>query len=293
MRVALHVGTCVGGIVGVSNPRYHLFGKHVDIVMNMEPCGTRHGVVVSSAFLRLLASGNEVVTEVPHAHASERCMDQKAADTVLLHHPASLRATTPLSPFQGNRMSRLQRSFKHLSFQSRRQTNEDQMVDPVAMCALAQKLLQRQEAQAVSLSQAPLPATELQIPLQENSLESKSPDFKLPIPLPGVPSRPSGSSDALVPSATLGNLSVAPDVHGGARRRMEQGVQRNVADGNYELKEYKCSDQRKWSALTSIIFDGQDDFTRSISGTLRAATASADPLAVLPLYIMSEISMRV
>ena len=63
------------------------------------------------------------------------------------------------------------------------------MVDPVAMCALAQKLLQRQEAQAVSLSQAPLLATELQIPLQENSLESKSPDFKLPIPLPGVPSR--------------------------------------------------------------------------------------------------------
>jgi len=144
---------------------------------------------------RLLASGNEVVTEVQHAHASAGCMDQKAADTVLLHHPASLSATTPLSPFQGNRMSRLQRSFKqsfkHLSFQSRRQTNEDcsQMVDPVAMCALAQKLLQRQEAQAMSLSQAPLLATELQIPLQENSLESKSPDFKLPIPLPGVPSR--------------------------------------------------------------------------------------------------------
>ena len=28
--------------------------QHVDIVMNMEPCGTRHGVVVSSAFLRYL-----------------------------------------------------------------------------------------------------------------------------------------------------------------------------------------------------------------------------------------------
>ena len=43
------------------------------------------------------------------------------------------------------------------------------MVDPMAMCALAQKLLRREKALPVLLSVAPLPDTEVQNQLRENS----------------------------------------------------------------------------------------------------------------------------
>ena len=45
MRIGLHVGSCIGGIVGERNLRYHLFGNTVDVVMAVESCGTTNGVV--------------------------------------------------------------------------------------------------------------------------------------------------------------------------------------------------------------------------------------------------------
>ena len=77
-----------------------------------------------------MASGNEVISEEQ-----------------LLHHPASFSATASAS-LQTNRLSQLQRSLKHLSFMARGQEVKKDaaaMVDPMAMCALAQKLLRRQE----------------------------------------------------------------------------------------------------------------------------------------------------
>jgi hypothetical protein len=71
MRVALHVGRCIGGIVGRQNPRYHLFGPQVDIVMKLEPCGTTAGVVVSSAFAALLSSGLGVSVSEEEAHRGQ------------------------------------------------------------------------------------------------------------------------------------------------------------------------------------------------------------------------------
>lgn len=61
MRVAVHVGKCVGGIVGNKNPRYHLFGKAVDVVMKMESCGTAAGVIMSTGQHDSKLSGNAVV----------------------------------------------------------------------------------------------------------------------------------------------------------------------------------------------------------------------------------------
>ena len=123
---------------------------------------------------RLMASGNEVISEEQ-----------------LLHHPASFSATASAS-LQTNRLSQLQRSLKHLSFMARGQEVKKDaaaMVDPMAMCALAQKLLRREKALPVLLSVAPLPDTEVQNQLRENSWDSKNPHSTLLIPLPGVPSR--------------------------------------------------------------------------------------------------------
>ena len=57
MRIAVHAGNSLGGIVGCKSPRYHLFGRSVDVLMKLEPCGTTSGVIMSNAFLHLLASG--------------------------------------------------------------------------------------------------------------------------------------------------------------------------------------------------------------------------------------------
>ena len=56
MRISLHCGPVIAGIVGVKNPRYHLFGPNVDAVMALEAAGDPQGVVVSNAFHELFFS---------------------------------------------------------------------------------------------------------------------------------------------------------------------------------------------------------------------------------------------
>ena len=82
MRIAVHVGGCVGGIVGKVNPRYHLFGQTVDAVMKMEPCGSTDGVVLSAGYVRLLAGGLSLHSQSWHPMPSRGARRARATKDV-------------------------------------------------------------------------------------------------------------------------------------------------------------------------------------------------------------------
>ena len=48
-RIGIHYGPCIGGIVGIKMPRYHLFGSHVQIAQMLEQCGSEDCIHMSSA----------------------------------------------------------------------------------------------------------------------------------------------------------------------------------------------------------------------------------------------------
>eukprot|EP00282_Hemiselmis_andersenii_P027101 CAMPEP_0169482866 /NCGR_PEP_ID=MMETSP1042-20121227/30915_1 /TAXON_ID=464988 /ORGANISM="Hemiselmis andersenii, Strain CCMP1180" /LENGTH=322 /DNA_ID=CAMNT_0009597785 /DNA_START=31 /DNA_END=1001 /DNA_ORIENTATION=- len=47
IRVGIHYGPCVGCIVGLQMPRYHMFGSTVDVAQLLEQSGSTSGVVLS------------------------------------------------------------------------------------------------------------------------------------------------------------------------------------------------------------------------------------------------------
>jgi len=55
----MHVRITLGGIVGNSFPRYHLFGPHAKMSAVLEQAGSPLGAVVSDAFRRLLMQPEE------------------------------------------------------------------------------------------------------------------------------------------------------------------------------------------------------------------------------------------
>jgi len=62
LRCGLHVGPVLGGIVGSMMPRYHLFGKHVQIVQLMEQMGVPCEVTASEEVANRLDPERFVVT---------------------------------------------------------------------------------------------------------------------------------------------------------------------------------------------------------------------------------------
>jgi len=55
LRVGLHVGKVLGGVVGTSMPRYHLFGQQINIAQLMESSGVPGRVNASQQFARRLS----------------------------------------------------------------------------------------------------------------------------------------------------------------------------------------------------------------------------------------------
>jgi len=55
----MHVGPTLGGIIGNSFQRYHLFGLHAKMSAVLEQAGSPLGAVVSDAFRRLLMQPEE------------------------------------------------------------------------------------------------------------------------------------------------------------------------------------------------------------------------------------------
>eukprot|EP00960_Hanusia_phi_P062694 765232-Hanusia_phi.AAC.11 len=59
MRIVVHAGPVIGGVVGWKMPRYHLFGGEVDRLMGMEKFGDVSCVTASQNFMDLLNEGGE------------------------------------------------------------------------------------------------------------------------------------------------------------------------------------------------------------------------------------------
>eukprot|EP00294_Goniomonas_avonlea_P002416 CAMPEP_0114568018 /NCGR_PEP_ID=MMETSP0114-20121206/15828_1 /TAXON_ID=31324 /ORGANISM="Goniomonas sp, Strain m" /LENGTH=99 /DNA_ID=CAMNT_0001754721 /DNA_START=29 /DNA_END=325 /DNA_ORIENTATION=+ len=60
LRVGLHAGPVVAGVVGYKMPRYHLFGPHVAIANGIEASGVGGRVNVSSDFVDLLRDEGDI-----------------------------------------------------------------------------------------------------------------------------------------------------------------------------------------------------------------------------------------
>jgi class 3 adenylate cyclase len=59
VRIGIHVGPMLGGIVGNRFPRYHLFGPHAKVGQVLEQTGIAEASVVSNTFRRLLMQTEE------------------------------------------------------------------------------------------------------------------------------------------------------------------------------------------------------------------------------------------
>jgi len=64
IRIGLHASKCIGGLVGNTMPRYHLFGPHVALANQLETAGADDLVLASSTFADLLLKGGPLPPEM-------------------------------------------------------------------------------------------------------------------------------------------------------------------------------------------------------------------------------------
>ena len=60
MRIGIHTGKIIGGIIGAKLVRYDIFGKDVQIANKMEANGIKYAVCISEQTYKLLHAKNLV-----------------------------------------------------------------------------------------------------------------------------------------------------------------------------------------------------------------------------------------
>jgi class 3 adenylate cyclase len=89
VRIGIHVGPMLGGIVGNRLPRYHLFGPHAKLAAMLEQAGAPDAALVSDTFRRLLLQPEDA----PEAGCPSRLMSFESTMGSDFHSDAS---TAPL-----------------------------------------------------------------------------------------------------------------------------------------------------------------------------------------------------
>jgi class 3 adenylate cyclase len=79
VRIGIHVGPMLGGIVGNRFPRYHLFGPHAKIAALLEQAGQPSCAVISDAFRRLLMVEDDGVSGDSRTSCEERLFTVSAS----------------------------------------------------------------------------------------------------------------------------------------------------------------------------------------------------------------------